>query len=467
MKGFLRTLSAVMLLICLGTFTLWRNERLPDLSGVNTMLKGAMGQVDEITSLIEGMTPTDTTEGEEDLTPSTPYQGVDPVSGVDAGLAATLAAAFESHRETVDLSSFSLTVEELQDAVSLYLFSHPEYFHVSTGYAYSRDSVSQLVTNVSFQYIYTAEELPTKRKIYDETVAQIAAGVPTTASDFDKILYLHDYFVQNYAYDYEGLRQEQATGETTAIRDAYAFFTQKTGVCQAYMLALIATADAVGLECIPVTSDGMNHAWNMVELDGEWYHIDVTWDDAGGEESAVYPSYISYDYFLLSGEALYRSGRTQPWEATEEAVSKTYDTAIWHDALTPMAKANDHYYCILYDKQLGGTTLFGGTPTEMSALRTFESVKWYAPSGKGYYPYAWASIVAVEEGLLFNTGNMFYLYNVETSVLRPLADMTLVLGGKQIFGISQMAQDGTLTYVAANDYSGSYTELTWLYTPTT
>ena len=32
-------------------------------------------------------------------------------------------------------------------------------------------------------------------------------------------------------------------------------------------------------ECIP---DG-GHAWNLVRLDGEWYHMDVTWNDGGAE----------------------------------------------------------------------------------------------------------------------------------------------------------------------------------------
>ena len=28
-----------------------------------------------------------------------------------------------------------------------------------------------------------------------------------------------------------------------------------------------------------VTSEVINHAWNLIKLDGEWYQVDVTWDD--------------------------------------------------------------------------------------------------------------------------------------------------------------------------------------------
>ena len=27
------------------------------------------------------------------------------------------------------------------------------------------------------------------------------------------------------------------------------------------------------------TADEIDHAWNLVELDGKWYHLDATWDD--------------------------------------------------------------------------------------------------------------------------------------------------------------------------------------------
>ena len=45
------------------------------------------------------------------------------------------------------------------------------------------------------------------------------------------------------------------------------------------------------------------HAWNMVQLDGEWYHIDATWGDLGKTERFN----ICYQYFLLSDNEIARN----------------------------------------------------------------------------------------------------------------------------------------------------------------
>ena len=47
---------------------------------------------------------------------------------------------------------------------------------------------------------------------------------------------------------------------------------------------------SVGIQCICVagTGNGEPHMWNMLQLDGEWYNMDVTWDDGG-----------RYDYFCI------------------------------------------------------------------------------------------------------------------------------------------------------------------------
>ncbi|MBQ9990283.1 MAG: hypothetical protein IJP31_05000 [Lachnospiraceae bacterium] len=49
---------------------------------------------------------------------------------------------------------------------------------------------------------------------------------------------------------------------------AYGVFVEEIAVCQGYALAYKLLCDRVGIECYMVTSDSMNHAWNIVWLDG-------------------------------------------------------------------------------------------------------------------------------------------------------------------------------------------------------
>ena len=87
-------------------------------------------------------------------------------------------------------------------------------------------------------------------------------------SEKEKALVLHDYLCTNFYYD-----------QSATIFDMYNFVEQGSGVCQAYMLTYTYLLDKVGIENYPVLSDEISHIWNMAKLDGEYYQIDVTWDD--------------------------------------------------------------------------------------------------------------------------------------------------------------------------------------------
>ncbi len=97
-------------------------------------------------------------------------------------------------------------------------------------------------------------------------------------SDYEKIKGVHDYIVLLNRYvAFEG--------------GAYSTLYKGRSSCSGYAFSFYAIMRELG---IPVTLEiGGNHAWNSVQLDGEWYNIDVTWDDNGVDE-------VSYAYFLKS-----------------------------------------------------------------------------------------------------------------------------------------------------------------------
>ncbi len=62
-----------------------------------------------------------------------------------------------------------------------------------------------------------------------------------------------------------------------------------------------------------------SHAWNIIQIDGAWYHVDTTWDDPtnkGGD-------YIRYDYFLKSDTYMRRDHSN--WTASHTCTSTKYD----------------------------------------------------------------------------------------------------------------------------------------------
>ncbi len=74
---------------------------------------------------------------------------------------------------------------------------------------------------------------------------------------------------------------------------------KERGVCQCYALLMNALLQRVGVESRYLSgtlSSGGSHAWNLVKIDGAWYHIDATWDDGGNK--------AEYSYFLKSSAML-------------------------------------------------------------------------------------------------------------------------------------------------------------------
>lgn len=125
------------------------------------------------------------------------------------------------------------------------------------------------------------------QKVKDIVAAYIRPGM----SDYDKALTLHNWLVKNAYYDFN-FKNYQADG----------VLLKGCGVCNSYAKAYELLLDAVGIEnCL---ERGDDHIWNMVKLDGDWYHIDVTWDDPLEGQGIAYSGMESCDFFGLPNYVL-------------------------------------------------------------------------------------------------------------------------------------------------------------------
>lgn len=457
MKAFLRAVSGVLLVAMLFALTLWRNDAFPDLSGITAFLKETQSRLDVITQAGEGgwasVARPSGSEGE--------FPEYELSEGIPPELEALICEGMLNQSESIDVSAFHKGEDYIQQVVSQIRFTHPELFFVDKNFGIKKNPDTGVVQSLEPKYT-TASKAETEGMMaeYESMLAAIVASVPE-GSDFDKLLYIHDYFVREYCYD-----------QTLTIRDAYTFFKLKTGVCQAYMLALIAVAGEVGIESVPVTSSRMNHAWNMVKLDGAWYHVDVTWDDV-----VSYPSYTSYEYFLQSdagiiaidadiiNESVAVPNWHCDWSSTQKATDTRYDSAVWRNSRTPIVKGQGSYYCVVSepdskeDRVLGG--VYTGTdPATMTRLFSVNAI-WMAPEGGSYYLACYSGLAVYGDLLIYNTHNSLRAYNMATGTNTQLKLFATDLGNKAIYGLCGVSADGTVSFVAAPDERGTtYTIMT-------
>lgn len=179
-----------------------------------------------------------------------------------------LMAAWDSFESSCDLSSYQITAAELGTIYSEALNEHSEYFYVYGGFSYSYSPLTGYVTRVNIQYNYSEAEVEPMIAAYNMAVAVAVSGADASWTDMEKALYINDYIARNCEYDTSYSRHS-----------AYDALVGKKAVCQGYSLAFKALAQELGLSCEIVTSASLNHAWNLVAIDGSYYHVDVTWND--------------------------------------------------------------------------------------------------------------------------------------------------------------------------------------------
>lgn len=179
------------------------------------------------------------------------------------------------------------------------------------------------------------------------------SAVKEEMTDTEKALALYDYIIALLSYpdslgyydDGTEIYLPDSYTAVGALRDKYA-------VCSAYSKLYAILLYESGIPAVTVFSREMKHEWVMLELDGEWYHADCTWDDIrynGGYTSfGDYNSdnldigAVSHEYFLKSDEEItglghygwILSGTVNPEKlkkVPEATKSGTFDSAFFSE----------------------------------------------------------------------------------------------------------------------------------------
>ena len=174
----------------------------------------------------------------------------------------------------------------------------------------------------------------------DEALSKISPEM----TDEQKAVVLHDYIVSHCAYDNETYEN----GEY--VRDdytAYGVLVDHKAVCDGYSLAYKYLCNLAGVECYKVASDEMQHAWNMVVLDGEPYHVelindDVPWDILG--KTCHFSLFITDDEVIENGYA--PGWKVESYDTTLplKATSDKYAKAFWKSIYSPLVWLDGNYY---------------------------------------------------------------------------------------------------------------------------
>lgn len=190
--------------------------------------------------------------------------------------------------------SIEMTVPvSMDDIFNIYLmviYDSPEFFWVETTLTYYYN-YENYVTSIEPVYNDLAADIPGNTAIVEAAAARALADMWSLESDLARAKYAHDYLTQFNDY-ISGCRHNQ---------DLYSSLVNGETVCAGYARAFMYLMEKMGIRCAYIVGDaGGSHAWNLVELDGKFYNMDVTWDDPIGATPREY----YYDYFNITDEQI-------------------------------------------------------------------------------------------------------------------------------------------------------------------
>lgn len=210
---------------------------------------------------------------------------------------------------TIDVSSCHLTPQQAMEKYFIVVQNNPQFFYVENSVDCSFDTQSGECATLNVKYNASASDIAEQKAKFESVVNTIAQQAAMASNDFDKVKFVHDFLINNFQYD-----------STLTNDSAYDMFVNKTGICTAYTGAFNAVMAKLNIPCTFVKSNDMQHAWSMVQLGGNWYHVDVTWDDPIGGS-------LTYANFLKSDNLIKMTGHFNWTTAANVSATDTrYDT---------------------------------------------------------------------------------------------------------------------------------------------
>lgn len=145
---------------------------------------------------------------------------------------------------------------------------------------------------ITINRAYTQDEI---NEINNKVDKILNENVNNNMPPKEKIRVIHDYIIDHTEYD--KLKYENKNDDTYKSNTAYGVLIEGYGTCNGYADAMEIFLDKMNIINYKISNE--EHIWNLVYLDGKWYHLDLTWDDPISDIN------INRDtYFLISTKTL-------------------------------------------------------------------------------------------------------------------------------------------------------------------
>ena len=242
---------------------------------------------------------------------------------------------------------------------------HPDLFWLS-GTIYQMTDEENNYTAVQMRSVFSPDVIGAMQAELSEAINAFYASAPAGMDAYECEKYVHDYI--NDLCEYDSVAA-QAQTESEKINEAYTIYgTMVLGksVCEGYARSMQLLLCGLGVDCVGITGMGIDddgseelHMWNAVDLDGDWYYVDPTWDDQSN-------AFRRYRYFNLDADTMGQDHVNSPTpdELSEEALNGGESfSAVALNLFIPDCYSDDYCYYLYECPHLvdyGGATVKDG-----------------------------------------------------------------------------------------------------------
>ncbi|MBQ8311466.1 MAG: hypothetical protein IJX80_10690 [Clostridia bacterium] len=212
------------------------------------------------------------------------------------------------YENNVDISDLDLSQNAIIALVNCFIADNPQYFWIAPTYGYNTETIALDYTDGTCADNTGSGDadhtkIDERRIEFESAVDAIISAIDPALSDYEKELYIHDYLTHTVHYDTAAASTPTVNGVHVDSFCAYGALIGKTSVCEGYTEAFQYLCYRVGINANQVF--GIGHVWNVVQIEGNWYQVDVTWDDPLNQYGTDGDG--NHNYFNLTAEQMYKA----------------------------------------------------------------------------------------------------------------------------------------------------------------
>ena len=315
-------------------------------------------------------------------------------------MAAVIIAATSASMQAFAVESFT-SLEDLENSIYTHMMNRDNEFsfyygggdsidllkNVSTKNDYLERSISKLETytrgsecTAKIKYRTSASE---EEYISSHLKNIVYNLIDPRMDDAEKARAINNYIVKIYSYD-----------DTLKSDNVYSALTTRSTTCQGYAMTAYKMFQYAGMEVRLVSGNmkGVAHGWNLVKIEGNWYHLDITNNDN-----------VVRDRFLLKSDNVMRTNGFN-WDASKYPAAQSN----YYRQSTEFVDRDN-------DKELDRDASYSGGFWE------HESDGWYYRRGSGYNAIGWfkndgkwyylGDDGRMKTGWIYDNGNWYYCWS--------------------------------------------------------